>query len=169
MSDTWGAGSEDWDDEKNARVPNILKQRAATSVADMLTRPGVMKESLPPMHTSVDIHQRRSSEELLMESRKQEDEEREVNKLSRAIFDGLVIYVNGSTYPLVSDHKLKLMLSKNGAQMSLHLGRRKVTHIIVGRPAGSSYGVGGALAGGKLEKEIKKIGGAGIKFVDVEW
>jgi hypothetical protein len=95
----------------------------------------------------------------------------------RRIFDGVVVYVNGSTFPLVSDHRLKQILSENGGNMSLHLGRRKVTHVILGRPAGGvaaatargGRGAGGGLAGGKLEKEIRRIGGCGVKFVGVEW
>lgn len=95
---------------------------------------------------------------------------------SGGIFDGLVIYVNGSTHPLVSDHRLKHLLVENGARMSIHLGRRQVTHVILGRPSGpsghgrgSAAGAGGGLAGGKLEREIRRIGGCGVKYVGVEW
>jgi hypothetical protein len=98
---------------------------------------------------------------------------------TKGIFDGLVIYVNGSTYPLVSDHKLKHMLAENGAKVSIHLGRKQVTHVILGKPCGtegsagtrsqSGPGVGGGLAGGKIQKEIRRVGGCGIKYVNVEW
>lgn len=108
-------------------------------------------------------------EEAMMEQRKMEDEEKSAKKGARGIFDGVVVYVNGSTYPLVSDHKLKHVLVENGAQMSLHLGRRRVTHIIVGRPVSAGSGAGGGLAASKIEKEIKRIGGCGVKFVTVEW
>lgn len=132
------------------------------SVMDMLTKPGVMKQGLP--------HAQNTHEDEVQEERKGEDEERDESKSKgKGIFDGVVVYVNGSTYPHVSDHKLKHILTENGAQMSLHLGRRKVTHVIVGRPSGGAKGAGGGLAGGKLDKEIKKMGGAGVKFVDVEW
>ncbi|KAH8821104.1 hypothetical protein F5884DRAFT_74433 [Xylogone sp. PMI_703] len=88
----------------------------------------------------------------------------------RGIFDGLVIYVNGSTYPLISDHKLKQLLAENGASLAIHLGRRQVTHVILGRPNGSKIdGAGGGLAGGKIEKEIRRVGGCGVKYVGVEW
>lgn len=89
----------------------------------------------------------------------------------RGIFDGLVIYINGSTHPLISDHKLKRILAENGAKMSLHLGRRQVTHVILGRPnsSGVSIGAGGGLAAGKIQKEIKTVRGCGIKYVGVEW
>lgn len=159
LSDTWGAGSEDWDKKIGAVVPKELRQRVqgGRSVVDMLVKPGVMRESLPAKENSARGMDR------------EDDEERERGHASRGIFDGVVVYVNGSTYPLVSDHKLKHILSENGGQMSLHLGRRKVTHVILGRPAGSGRGAGGGLAGGKLESEIRKVGGSGIKFVDVEW
>lgn len=87
----------------------------------------------------------------------------------RGIFNNLVIYVNGSTHPIISDHKLKHVLAENGARMALHLGRRQVTHVILGRPAAGFVGAGGGLAGGKLEKEIRRVGGVGVKYVGVEW
>lgn len=113
-----------------------------------------------------------TAEEKLMAQRKNEDENKEYDMLNRekGIFDGLVIYINGSTHPLISDHKLKHILSENGAKLSIHLGRRQVTHVILGRPSGAKgLGAGGGLAGTKIEKEIKKVGGAGIKYVGVEW
>lgn len=82
----------------------------------------------------------------------------------KGIFDGLTVYVNGSTHPLISDHKLKRVLLENGASMAMHLGRRRVTHVVLGRP-----GAGGGLAGGKMDKEIRRGGGGGIKYVGVEW
>lgn len=83
-------------------------------------------------------------------------------KHTRRIFDGVTVYVNGSTFPLVSDHRLKQILLENGASMAMHLGRRRVTHVVLGR-------VGGGLAGGKMEREIRRGGGGGVKFVSVEW
>jgi hypothetical protein len=156
VGDTWGAGSEDWVDDDGTLVPKAVRERARRSVRDMLVQPGKMQESLGGSA---------GGEEALMEKRRREDEEREARKAERNIFDGLVVFVNGSTFPLVSDHKLKHLLTENGAQMSLHLGRRRVTHVILGRSAAG----GGGLAGGKLDKEIKKVGGAGVKFVGVEW
>ncbi|KAI6372530.1 hypothetical protein MCOR25_003690 [Pyricularia grisea] len=106
----------------------------------------------------------------------QKQENQKSNKKPRGgIFDGLVIYVNGSTHPLISDHKLKHVLAENGARMNIHLGRRQVTHVILGRPAASPApskgisGAGGGLAAGKLEREIRRVGGCGVKFVGVEW
>lgn len=163
LSDTYGNGSEDWDESHQARIPKSVRERAGRSVLDMLGKPGTMKESLRPPR---DQSPTATKEEVYMEARRETDEAKEASK---GIFDGVVVYVNGSTYPLISDHKLKHILSENGASLSLHLGRRKVTHVIVGRPCSSAQGAGGGLAGGKLEKEIRRIGGSGVKFVGAEW
>ena len=87
----------------------------------------------------------------------------------RKIFAGLTIYINGSTAPLVSDHRLKYLLAEHGAAVNLALGRRRVTHVVLGRPSGRGVGAGGGLAAGKLEKEVTRLGGIGVKFVGVEW
>lgn len=91
------------------------------------------------------------------------------------IFQGLTIFVNGSTMPLISDHKLKQVLATHGANMALGLARRTVTHVIVGKAAGDAVnpgersGVGGGLAAGKIQKEVMTMRGKGVKFVGVEW
>lgn len=156
ISDKVGAGSSEWDEKAKALIPMDVKARALRSVGDMLTDPA------KPM----------SEEEKLMKRRKEEDEARDREKAEdkRGIFDGLVIYINGSTYPTISDHKLKFLLSENGARLSINLGRRSVTHVILGKPCGTGgAGAGGGLAGSKLEKEIRRIGGCGVKYVGVEW
>jgi hypothetical protein len=73
------------------------------------------------------------------------------------------MYLNGSTAPLVSDHKLKQLLAAHGAQCSVALGRRTVTHVILGTTCG------GGLAASKLEKEIARAGRRSINFVTAEW
>lgn len=112
-----------------------------------------------------------SDEDKLMAKRKKEDEAREAAmSRPRGIFDGLVIYINGSTHPIISDHRLKHVLAENGGRLSISLGRRQVTHVILGKPCGGQeIGAGGGLAGGKLEKEIRRVGGRGVKYVGVEW
>jgi len=108
----------------------------------------------------------------MMAQRQTEDDKKEEEKLNqkKGVFDGLVVYINGSTHPLISDHKLKHLLAENGARMSLHLGRKQFTHVILGKPSGSSGGgAGGGLSGTKIEQEIKRIGGYGVKYVGVEW
>ncbi|KAG9649341.1 hypothetical protein KCU64_g9470, partial [Aureobasidium melanogenum] len=86
------------------------------------------------------------------------------------VFAGVCIYINGSTSPTISDHKLKHLLVTHGARLSIHLGRRSVTHVNLGRPNASSIpGAGGGLSASKMQKEITKIGGKNVKFVTVEW
>ncbi|KAI0386645.1 hypothetical protein F5Y04DRAFT_275096 [Hypomontagnella monticulosa] len=186
VSDTVGAGSEDWNPKLKALVTPELRSRAKCSVKDMLAKPGTMATSIssstPSTSTSTargtvsgisdEGHSDLTAEETLTARRKAEDETRErmaENTKSRGIFDGVVVYINGSTHPLISDHKLKHVLAEHGARTSIHLGRRQVTHVIVGKPVGGRGGSGGGLAGGKLQKEIQKVGGCGVKFVGAEW
>ncbi|OAA42169.1 BRCA1 C Terminus (BRCT) domain containing protein [Metarhizium rileyi] len=142
---------EDHDGQSSAAV------KGRSSVADMLRTPGVMRESLggggPTTKHGIELG-------IL-----------EPDAAARGIFTGCVVYVNGSTHPIMSDHRLKQVLCDNGAQVSLHLGRRKVTHVILGRPAGGGLvkGAGGGLAGSKMEREIRRVNGAGVRFVGVEW
>lgn len=61
--------------------------------------------------------------------------------------------------------------------MFFYLGCWKVMYVIFGCLVGGvvvvmvcgGWGVGGGLVGGKFEKEIRCIGGCGVKFVGVEW
>ena len=101
----------------------------------------------------------------------QENEMSKPPEKQKQIFQNLTIYINGSTAPLVSDHKLKYLLAEHGARISIGLGRRSVTHVILGTPNGNSgsKGAGGGLAGGKIQKEIRRVGGCGVKYVGVEW
>jgi hypothetical protein len=86
--------------------------------------------------------------------------------LEKQIFAGLCFYLNGSTAPLVSDHKLKQLCAAHGARHSISLGRRTVTHVILGRANG---GAGGGLAATKIQKEIARTGGKAVKFITAEW
>lgn len=87
---------------------------------------------------------------------------------SKKILAGTTIYLNGSTMPLISDHKLKHLLVSHGAKLSL-VFVRSVTHVIIGKPnTGANKGAGGNLAAGKLQKEIERCA-RGPKFVGVEW
>lgn len=110
------------------------------SVMDMLQRPGTMGSA-----SKCDSGH--------------DDTELQSQLQPRRLFDGVMVYVNGSTYPMISDHKLKMLLCQNGATMSLGLARRKVTHVILGK----------GLAGGKLDKEVKRVKGCGVHYVGVEW
>jgi hypothetical protein len=80
------------------------------------------------------------------------------------IFRNLNMYLNGSTGPLISDHKLKQLFSRHGGNTSITLGRRTVTHVIIG----NDYS-GGGLASGKIQKEVALVGGKGVKYVTAQW
>lgn len=196
LSDRVGAGSEDYDEQRQILIPKEVRARAANSVMDMLRKPGTMRQDSsisrpgsksPEKQPSKEQQQDEgeeggcatAGEKPMLSSQQQEGGDGEAaakaerqgssTSTSSKIFDGLVIYVNGSTHPLISDHKLKHLLAQNGARMSIHLGRRQVTHVILGKPSGPNGGAGGGLAGGKLEKEIRRVGGCGVKYVGVEW
>ncbi|OLN85895.1 DNA repair protein REV1-like protein 2 [Colletotrichum chlorophyti] len=173
LSDTYGAGSEDYDEKLRAVVPKDVRARAKMSVADMLAHPGLMKGGSSISDggfgaSAVGGNTKREFE--VMESRRREDAEKEERKAAgRLLFEGVTVYLNGSTHPIISDHRLKHVLVENGARMSIHLGRMQVTHVIVGKPGAVGTGAGGGLAGGKLDKEIRKVGGCAVKHVGVEW
>ncbi|KAL7623002.1 hypothetical protein AAE478_006681 [Parahypoxylon ruwenzoriense] len=177
VSDTVGEGSEDWDPKMKALVAPELRARAKSSVMDMLVKPGTMKTSMSSTSASLGAQSSEDKsrndptvDEKFIARHRAEDEMRDAEKAQRrGIFEGVVVYINGSTYPLISDHRLKHVLAEHGARTSIHLGRRQVTHVIIGNPAGRTRGAGGGLAGGKLQKEIQKVGGCGVKFVDAEW
>lgn len=84
------------------------------------------------------------------------------------IFTSLCFYINGSTAPTLSDHKLKHLLTLHGGNIAIALGRRTVTHVILGK-ANSKGGIGGGLAASKIQKEIASKKGAKVKFVTVDW
>ncbi|KAF1731272.1 DNA repair protein REV1 [Beauveria bassiana] len=144
-------------------------QRQPKSVMEMLVRPGSMKETMSSLAV---VAEEASSEKVKKDEVARRNGESAGQSL---IFAGLVVHVNGSTAPLVSDYKLKTLLAAHGARVALHLTRRHVTHVVLGRPAGSisgggsSAGCGGGLAGTKMDREIRRRGGNGIKYVGVEW
>ncbi|KAK4463484.1 hypothetical protein QBC42DRAFT_222813 [Cladorrhinum samala] len=162
ISDAVGVGSEEYDETLKMLVPKELRMRAQKSVADMLHNPGSMKS---PLKKSVMARGEENEDEgdddgMTEEERHMEKprlgpldkndamiskEPRDAAKQQRKIFDGLTIYINGSTHPHISDHALKHLLAENGANMSLHLGRRQ------------------------LQKEIRRVRGCGVKYVGVEW
>lgn len=79
------------------------------------------------------------------------------------IFRGLTMYLNGSTAPLVSDHKIKQLFVQHGGNSAFALGRKSVTHVIIGSSCG------GGLAARKINKEVTTVGAKGIKYVTAQW
>lgn len=85
------------------------------------------------------------------------------------ILSGTSIYINGSTLPQISDHKLKHLLVANGAQVATYMARKGVSHIIIAAPGIRGFGAGGGLSARKLQMEISRGGWKGVKVVGVEW
>lgn len=79
------------------------------------------------------------------------------------IFRSLSLYLNGSTHSSgISDHKLKSLFLQHGGSLSIALGRRTVTHVVLGSNSN-------VLAAGKIQKEVTKVGGKGVKYVTAKW
>ena len=115
------------------------------------------------------VRKRKEADEPSVRQLEEQEQEPQTKKPDKGIFRDLCIYVNGSTAPAIGDHKLKHLVAEHGARVSIALGRRSVTHVIIGKPNGKEGGAGGGLAGSKIQKEIQRVGGKGIKFVGVEW
>lgn len=91
------------------------------------------------------------------------DSKPEVIPSAPQIFRCLALYLNGSTHASgISDHKLKSLFVQHGGSLSISLGRRTVTHVVLGTS-------GGGLAAGKIQKEVARIGGKGVKYVTAKW
>ena len=146
-----------------------LRERGCRDVGVMI-KEGSQAEK--PKHKSEKIKREQEYPETRTSSTAlQEEDGPPPARKEKGIFTGLTIYLNGSTAPTISDHKLKHLLSQHGANISIALGRRSVTHVILGKPnsAKGGSGAGGGLAGSKIQKEISRVGGKGVKFVSVEW
>jgi hypothetical protein len=181
VADTVGAGSEDFG--KDGRKENGgwekgakgLRTGGQKSLAEIW---GASKAGKKPSQGKdldrLDI----SSEDAISESTSvQSNQDGHVESAQRnestepavkQIFAGLCFYINGSTMPLVSDHKLKHMLAAHGARHSIALGRRSVTHVLLGT-SNLHGGAGGGLAATKIQKEIAKSGGKAVKFITADW
>lgn len=85
------------------------------------------------------------------------------------LLTGTSIYINGTTLPQISDHKLKHLLVAHGANVASFMARKGVTHIIVAAPGTTGAGAGGGLAARKLQMEISRGGWKGVRVVGVEW
>lgn len=173
ISDTVGASSRDFG--KDGRLENGdweagapgLRESGWQDVRDLLRGEGRQRKDREE-HTSGVV----DANSTMRIERGKADTAHESKPERRKIFQDLRIYINGSTAPMVSDHRLKQLLAEHGGQISIALGRRSVTHVILGTPNGARGGVqgaGGGLAAGKIQKEIKRVGGCGVKYVGVEW
>ena len=83
------------------------------------------------------------------------------------IFHNLTLYLNGSTAPLVSDHKLKQIFAQHGGNTSITPRRCTVTHVVLG----DDHAGGGGLASSKIQKEVALVRGLGkgVRYVTAQW
>uniref|UniRef100_A0A8H7NFJ2 BRCT domain-containing protein n=1 Tax=Bionectria ochroleuca TaxID=29856 RepID=A0A8H7NFJ2_BIOOC len=146
LSDTWGAGSEHYDEKKKALIPPALRQRASNSVLEMLVKPGRMKDTLSQSTASSNKGMGVSQEEA--PSWNQEKGRTRQKKLG----------AKSGRSSKANAHQERC--SDVNARCTTQSYARYYREACKGRRG---------LAGGKFEKEIKKIGGCGIKFVGPEW
>ncbi|KAH6865234.1 hypothetical protein BKA58DRAFT_367365 [Alternaria rosae] len=181
VADTVGAGSEDFG--KDGRKDNGSWEKGAKglrtggqkSLAELWAASKAGSSRKPSQEKDIgiaDVSKHAPDVGTDSDTHPQSDVSSASSKLSeKQIFTGLCFYLNGSTAPLVSDHKLKQLCAAHGASHSISLGRRTVTHVILGRVncIGSGGGAGGGLAASKIQKEITRTGGKTVKFINAEW
>jgi hypothetical protein len=165
VSDTVGAGSENFG--KDGRKTNGSWEHGATGLrtggqTSLSEIWGVRKAGAKTLPTKT------LPTKTTVEADSPEHSDLPPKLVEGKMFDGLCFYLNGSTAPLVSDHKLKHLLAAHGARHSISLGRRTVTHVILGKSSAQG-GAGGGLAATKIQKEIARTGGKAVKYVTVEW
>lgn len=181
VADTVGAGSEDFG--KDGRKENGGWQKGAKglrtggqkSLAELWGASKAGKKPSQRKHLdSVDVDSEDATSELTSGQADQDgrvdsaQQDEPTKPAEKHIFAGLCFYINGSTAPLVSDHKLKHMLAAHGARHSIALGRRSVSHVLLGT-SNLQGGAGGGFAATKIQKEITKSGGKAVKFITAEW
>ncbi|KAK5942084.1 hypothetical protein PMZ80_006037 [Knufia obscura] len=157
-----GLRSDGWQDIRG--ILGGSKKRSSDAVDDIAVEKKRRVSSEPVLTKSVAVEAAPGDGDTsaLMSGREEKGEEG--NSSPPQIFRGLTMYLNGSTMPLVSDHGLKQLWVQHGGDASINLGRRTVTHVILGEK-----GAGGGLAATKIQKENVTIRGKGIKYVSAQW
>ncbi|KAI9818318.1 MAG: hypothetical protein M1832_004436 [Thelocarpon impressellum] len=128
-------------DTAGAGVQPAERRRGWRSVAEMLQGKTVKPST---------------ADSRVLEKAKPGDEE------TKKLFAGLGFYVNGSTAPAVSDHRLKQLIAEHGGAVHIGLARQRVSHVVLGS-------AGGSLAAVKIQREILRVRGCGVKYVGVDW
>lgn len=182
QSSLWESMSIQKSTERPSKKPKLEKADEATSVVNPFTpfkKPdGSIRETSWTSHESSPSHLLShwdaidSTPSITSTQPQHEDSKGEETTPAPEypqIFSGLTFYINGSTAPHMSDHKLKQLLSLHGGQLSISLGRRSVTHVILAKPGSQGESCGGGLAATKIQKEISQKGGKAIRFVSAEW
>ncbi|KIW05488.1 uncharacterized protein PV09_03372 [Verruconis gallopava] len=174
------AGSDERDE---AGSPNDVRRDAASNdlekaIIESLLDPNALlpapseddMDAIPPSNQDCRYGSGDNKEHLTKP--REPDGEDTMPGASRQVFKNLVFFINGSTAPLVSDHRLKFLISAHGGRISLAHMRRTVTHVIVGIPMGHpthGKGAGGALASVKIQREMARSRGKCVHFVNAQW
>ncbi|KAL6156850.1 hypothetical protein ACJQWK_07243 [Exserohilum turcicum] len=170
VADTVGAGRDDA--APNARKPDGQKSLAEVWRASKTAKRPPSQENdvgtVAELTPCASGHNQTYAQESHAYSKGRAGEDGAAPLEKQQLFVGLCFYLNGSTAPLVSDHKLKQILATHGASHSITLGRRTVTHVILGT-VNSRGGAGGGLAATKIHKEIARTGGKTVKFISADW
>ncbi|CAI6334945.1 unnamed protein product [Periconia digitata] len=167
VRDTVGAGSEHFG--KDGRKDNGGWQKGAKGLRDSTQRSLAelwVGDGKNDKTSNVPIPQHHPLENTSAAKADQEfnsDLSCKISEQPKLIFDGLCFYLNGSTAPLISDHRLKHIVSSHGGTHSISLSRRTVTHVILGAARG------GGLSASKMQKEIAKTKKKGVRFVTADW
>ncbi|KAJ5084243.1 hypothetical protein NUU61_008822 [Penicillium alfredii] len=152
------------------------------------------RKKLKPTPTEKETEKQEATGRENVETQEQQDPEHETATTASTttdpasttspsdIFAGITVFINGSTLPQISDHKLKHLLVAHGAHVSIAMARKTVTHVIVGQPnsgpststavrtgGGIGVGAGGGFAARKLQQEIARGGWKSVKVVGVDW
>jgi len=147
-------------------VSEAEAKRINLGVQDIRSYMGINKRKAPDANANANANANGKEKEVQMEKKAKVDEP-ESEKSD--IFAGITVYINGSTLPTISDHKLKYLLVEHGGRVSISMARKTVTHVIVGKPGTRPKGAGGGLAAGKLQREIERGGWKGVRVVGVDW
>jgi len=166
------------DVERPAKRVKVEAEQKPTSVVNPYTpfrkEDGTIRESswtsheASPSHLLSPVGTYPTQPEVTLSQAPEDDEAKHEPEPKPQIFTNLNFYINGSTIPTISDHKLRRLISEHGGGMSIALGRRTVTHVILSKPS-SSGGCGGGLAGTKIQKEVARQGGKAMRYVTAEW
>jgi hypothetical protein len=101
----------------------VAQAKAATTTTAMTTTTTTTTETEPP-----------STEKTVDDDGGEEASAgRELGSARSQILRGVVVYVDGSTMPLVSDHRLRRLVAQHGGGVSAYLARRAVTHVVLTR------------------------------------
>lgn len=162
-ADASGLREQGWQDIRGL-LGNSRKRKSQSVESELDEKRRRTSSEPPPLsHESISVNDPEPREKLIEDGSIEHDDGDDDEQVPQ-IFRGLTMYLNGSTMPLVSDHRLKQLFAQHGGNSSMALGRRTVTHVVLGE-----QGAGGGLAASKIQKENTTVRGKSIKYVSAKW